>query len=75
MGIAEIKENYSNYIIEQMIKRLPNFDICWEETNPIDQLDVINILEDAIEEFIIATTDQMMLRVKKNFDDKNSLTK
>jgi hypothetical protein len=75
MGIEEIRESYSNYIVEEAIKRLPDFDICWNSSTPIEQLNLINLLEDAIGEFILATTDQMIMMVKKNFDDKNPLTK
>jgi hypothetical protein len=75
MGIEEIKESYSNYIVEEAIKRLPDFNICWKDSTPIEQLNLINLLEDAIGEFILATTDQMITMVKKNFDDKNTLTK
>jgi hypothetical protein len=75
MGIEDIKESYSNYIVEEAIKRLPDFDVCWNNSTPIEQLNLINLLEDAIGEFILATTDQMIVMVKKNFDDKNTLTK
>jgi hypothetical protein len=75
MGIEEIKESYSNYIIEEMIKRLPDFGECWKETSALEQLNTINIFEDAIGEFIESTTEQMILNVKKSFDSRNTLTK